>query len=204
MLFAFGPGSTAIAGATSPSRFYAMEGDLVGLSSGRQMRFGTDTAPTGRQWQVGYGPVRMLAGRDIVGSGSPLGSVNSYSGTIPYTYTDNLFLHGDARDVSTVRAGRDILYGNFTVGGPGTLEISAGRNILMEGQAAVVSLYPSWPATPGPAPASSCKRAWARPARTTPASSSATWTAAESPIRPARLPTRACRSRPTKPNCCCG
>ncbi|QQB35150.1 filamentous hemagglutinin family protein [Achromobacter deleyi] len=142
VLFAFGPGSTAIAGTTSPSRFYAMEGDLVGLSSGRQIRFGTDISPTGRQWQIGHGPVRMLAGRDIVGSGSLLGSVNSFSGAVPYTYTDNLFLHGDAHDVSTVRAGRDILYGNFTVGGPGTLEISAGRNILMEGQAAVISLGP--------------------------------------------------------------
>ncbi len=52
----------------------------------------------------------------------------------------NLFVHDDPNDLSLVQAGRDILYSNFSVAGPGTLEISAGRNILMEDRAAITSL----------------------------------------------------------------
>ena len=44
-----------------------------------------------------------------------------------------------------MRAGRDIIAGSFTVAGPGTLEISAGRNIQMLDQAAVLSLGPVVP-----------------------------------------------------------
>ncbi|WP_447990693.1 filamentous haemagglutinin family protein [Achromobacter spanius] len=143
VLFAFGPLTAATSGVMAPSRFYARDGDLVGVSSGRHIRLAnTGNVLTGTDWYAAGGPVRMIAGRDIVGSGSPLGSADSISDPIPYQYTDNLFVHGDANDVSVVQAGRDILYGSFTVAGPGTLEISAGRNILMEDKAAVVSLGP--------------------------------------------------------------
>ena len=71
MLFAFGSPAAAAAGPWAASRFYAMDGDLVGVSSGRLLRFGPPENLTGRQWHLGAGAVRMLAGRDIVGSGSP-------------------------------------------------------------------------------------------------------------------------------------
>ena len=73
----------------------------------------------------------MRAGRDIVASGTPLGQRISAPSQISTdaSFTGNLFVHDDPNDLSLVQAGRDILYGNFNVAGPGTLEISAGRNI---------------------------------------------------------------------------
>ena len=84
----------------------------------------------------------MRAGRDIVASGTPLGQRISAPSQISTdaSFTGNLFVHDDPNDLSLVQAGRDILYGNFNVAGPGTLEISAGRNILMEDRAAITSL----------------------------------------------------------------
>jgi hypothetical protein len=66
----------------------------------------------------------MMAGRDIVASGAfdPAGSaLQGYA---------NLIVHSNATDVSLVSAGRDILYSNFDIAGPGTLEVSAGRSIF--------------------------------------------------------------------------
>ncbi|WP_454673225.1 filamentous haemagglutinin family protein [Achromobacter pestifer] len=142
VLFAFGSISAATSGIVAPTRLYARDGDLVGVSSGRLMQLTNGALLSGTDWYVAGGPVRMIAGRDIVGSGSVLGQQNSASEPIPHQYRDNLFVHGDAQDVSVVRAGRDILYSSFTVAGPGTLEISAGGSILMEDKAAVVSLGP--------------------------------------------------------------
>jgi hypothetical protein len=51
-------------------------------------------------------------------------------------------VHGDAYDVWVVSAGRDILKSSFNGGGPGTLDMSAGRNILMKDKGSVVSLGP--------------------------------------------------------------
>ena len=145
VLFAFGPDSAAITGPTEPSRFYAVEGDLVGVTSGRYIRFGSPDSLTGRQWYSGGGAVRMLAGRDIVGSGSPVGASTWTPYPISLLADNNLFIHSDARDVSLVHAGRDIIESSFTVAGPGTLEISAGRNILMADKAAITSLGPVVP-----------------------------------------------------------
>ena len=75
----------------------------------------------------------------------PLGPLESSPFPFSYSYTNNLFIHDQASDVSLVRAGRDIIAGSFTVAGPGTLEISAGRNIQMLDQAAVLSLGPVVP-----------------------------------------------------------
>lgn len=57
-----------------------------------------------------------------------------------YTFTGNLFIHDNPNDISIVSAGRDVLYSNFNVAGPGTLELTAGRNILMEDKVSVTSL----------------------------------------------------------------
>lgn len=143
-LFYFGPDSAAsLARDLQPARFYALTGDIVGLNSGAQIRFGEQAGNrTGQTWYEGAGPVWMRAGRDIVASGTPLGQRISAPSQISTdaSFTGNLFVHDDPNDLSLVQAGRDILYGNFNVAGPGTLEISAGRNILMEDRAAITSL----------------------------------------------------------------
>ena len=61
------------------------------------------------------------------------------------TASGNLFVHTSLSDVSLVQAGRDILHSSFMVAGPGVMEISAGRNLLMEDKASVVSLGPVAP-----------------------------------------------------------
>ena len=85
---------------------------------------------TGRQWHLAR--ARAHAGRTRHRrQRQPLGPLESSPFPFSYSYTNNLFIHDQASDVSLVRAGRDIIAGSFTVAGPGTLEISAGRNIQM-------------------------------------------------------------------------
>ncbi|MFX5562992.1 hypothetical protein ABTD73_21315, partial [Acinetobacter baumannii] len=43
-------------------------------------------------------------------------------------------------DVSVISAGRDIIYANQQIAGPGTLMMTAGRNIYQADQGAVTSL----------------------------------------------------------------
>lgn len=142
-LFYFGADSAAnLARSLPPARFYALNGDIVGLSSGAQIRFNDSNIAGGRAlqtWYEGAGPVWMRAGRDIVASGTPLGQEGA-NGIGDSRFTGNLFVHDNPNDLSLVQAGRDIIYGNFAVAGPGTLEIDAGRNILMEDRTAVRSL----------------------------------------------------------------
>lgn len=149
-LFSFGPNTSASTGAewgsAAPARFYAGE-DIVGLRTGEILEF-MQGERLGQTWYESAGPVWMMAGQDIVNSGTALGQ----STTAPRTAfglgtnsTGNLFVHNDPNDVSIVSAGRDILYSSFNVAGPGTLEITAGRNILMEDRAAVTSLGPVVP-----------------------------------------------------------
>lgn len=143
-LFAFGANSVSgeWGAALEPSRFYALAGDLVGVDSGRLLRYtGTSDVRFGQLRYEGHGAVRMIAGRDIVSSGTGLGSERTANDNMgDYASSGNLFVNTSATDVSLVQAGRDILYGNFNVAGPGSLEISAGRNLLMNDEVAVTSL----------------------------------------------------------------
>ncbi|MDD1136746.1 filamentous hemagglutinin family protein [Pseudomonas sp. TNT2022 ID233] len=142
-LFAFGPNSySGLNDVQQPARFYALTGDLVGVRTGETLSFGTSK----RTWYEAAGPVWMIAGRDIVASGTNLGEPTSAPpnemgiGQESITSTGNLFVHNDPRDVSRVSAGRDILYSSFDIAGPGVLDINAGRNILMENRASITSL----------------------------------------------------------------
>ncbi|MFU5112044.1 filamentous hemagglutinin family protein [Pseudomonas aeruginosa] len=143
-LFAFGANSVSgeWGAALEPSRFYALAGDLVGVDSGRLLRYtGTGDVRFGQLRYEGHGAVRMIAGRDIVSSGTGLVSERTANDNMgDYASSGNLFVNTSATDVSLVQAGRDILYGNFNVAGPGSLEISAGRNLLMNDEVAVTSL----------------------------------------------------------------
>lgn len=141
-LFAFGGTGSGgdYRGADQPVRFYAVRGDIVGLRTGELIAFSAGRRG-GETWYEAASPVWIMAGRDIVNSGDIAGTLLTQFETGP-TSTGNLFVHDDPTDISVVSAGRDILYSTFNVAGPGTLEISAGRNILMEDQAAVTSLGP--------------------------------------------------------------
>ncbi|MDI2595413.1 filamentous hemagglutinin family protein [Pseudomonas sp. 681] len=143
-LFAFGADSySGLGGVQAPARFYALTGDLIGIRSGETLHF----SDSGRTWYEGAGPVWMLAGRDIVAAGTDLGKPTAVplemgNGRDSITSTGNLFIHDDPRAVSRISAGRDILYSSFDIAGPGTLEIDAGRNILMEDRASITSIGP--------------------------------------------------------------
>lgn len=92
------------------------------------------------------------------------------------TSTGNLFVHNDPRDVSRVSAGRDILYSSFDIAGPGTLDINAGRNILMEDRASITSLGSLVAGTNVRAPVWYCRLASARRGRIIRVLSRAIWT----------------------------
>ncbi len=138
-LFAFGA-NTASGGYTlAPARFYALEGDIVGLMTGELQTGGWLQGQT--LYSAG-GAVWMKAGRDIINSGHNLdeSAAVSTASSGGGRAKSNLFVHTSDTDVSIVSAGRDIRYSSFTVAGPGTLEISAGRNILLDDRASVTSL----------------------------------------------------------------
>ncbi|AEC18808.1 filamentous hemagglutinin-like protein [Pusillimonas sp. T7-7] len=144
--FAFGANTVGETGQREQvNRYYAVNGDIVNLRVGEQVTFSVNRG--GDTWYVSGGPVQMLAGRDIVNSGSLLGSAagslnDSYQGA---TSRGNLFLHHNDNDISRVHADGRILTSNFNVAGPGQLEVSAGGSILMQDQASIVSLGPVVP-----------------------------------------------------------
>ncbi|MCE1117219.1 MULTISPECIES: filamentous haemagglutinin family protein [Pseudomonas] len=144
-LFAFaGTGAANAYGQLQPARIYAATGDLVGVRSGEMLDFGN--ARNGALWYEGAAPVWMMAGRDIVNSGTALGERTQVPSDLSdvlsavVTSTGNLFVHNAATDHSQVMAGRDILFSSFNVAGPGTLTVSAGRNLRLEDRAAITSL----------------------------------------------------------------
>ena len=124
-LFAFGPdtplASSLHAGDQSAALFYAVDGDIVGLNTGTVQNYAASTNRSILTWYRAALPARILAGGDIVGS-------------------KGLLMHNNVDDISLVQAGRDIIYADFQVAGPGTLEVSAGRNIRQDDKASLVSL----------------------------------------------------------------
>lgn len=151
-LFTFGsPTAGSEAGmaerAVAPSRFYASNGDIIGLRTGTTLTFNDVGVRASQVDYVGYGPVAVRAGRDIVYSGvradetppALLDFTNDNTGATP---GGNLIVHTHANDVSLFEAGRDILYLNLDIAGPGSVEISAGRNIIQNDLANLTSIGP--------------------------------------------------------------
>ncbi|MBB1627744.1 hemagglutinin [Achromobacter sp. UMC71] len=147
-LFYFDAPTASAAGSGLVTRLYARDGDIVGLRSGETLAI-IEGPNLGQTWYEAAGPVWMMAGRDIVASGTDTGvqlnvpTTNGYyfgAAVASATSSGNLFLHRDAQDVSRVSAGRDILYSSFQVAGPGTLEVTAGRHVLMGDRASLNSL----------------------------------------------------------------
>ncbi|MBB4198911.1 hypothetical protein CCR94_15855 [Rhodoblastus sphagnicola] len=140
-LFAFGANTASGQYALDPARFYALGGDIVGLMTG-ELQTGFYGELAGKTFYSAGGAVWMKAGRDIVNSGHNLGESGvAVTGSSNTGQTkSNLIVHTAESDVSIISAGRDIIYSSFNIAGPGTLEISAGRNIRMEDRASVTSL----------------------------------------------------------------
>ncbi|MFC7379186.1 filamentous haemagglutinin family protein [Brevundimonas sp. GCM10030266] len=130
VLFAFGPNTvmnrSPHLGDLTPARFYAVNGDIIGLNIGEitpqniaipvynRLR----TIPT---WYQGATAVQLRAGRDIMA-------------------LNLLAVNNNELDISMVSAGRDIIHADVTVAGPGALEIYAGRNLFQEDVAGVRSI----------------------------------------------------------------
>jgi len=108
------PEARGVAG-LAPARFYAVEGDIYNLMYG-YLSNPDDNLPSllGR-------PAWVRAGRDIVAFGQ------NTSGSIGHERASVLG-HNAATDISLIEAGRDLIFIDAVAVGPGTLEVTAGRN----------------------------------------------------------------------------
>ena len=108
------PDAGGVAG-LAPARFYAVEGDIYNLMYG-YLSNPDDNLPSllGR-------PAWVRAGRDIVAFGQ------NTSGSIGHERASVLG-HNAATDISLIEAGRDLIFIDAVAVGPGTLEVTAGRN----------------------------------------------------------------------------
>ncbi|NMK50596.1 filamentous hemagglutinin family protein [Achromobacter sp. Bel] len=128
-LFVFGPGTplerALHAGDASVARFYAASGDIVGLKTGAVVDMSRSAVGGGLRstdtWYEAAVPVSVRAGRDIL-------------------QLDVTAMHNNARDLSQIEAGRDIVYANAQVAGPGTLLMQAARQVRQDDAASVRSL----------------------------------------------------------------
>jgi hypothetical protein len=136
--------------ASSPSRFYATNGDIVGLRTGSVVKFAASGVRANEVDYVAAGPIAVKAGRDIVYSGTRINDAlpdigDFTSDASSAKASGNLIVHTQRNDVSVIEAGRDILYANFDMAGPGPLEISAGRNVIQNDRANLTSIGPVVP-----------------------------------------------------------
>lgn len=142
---------TLLNGRKDPALFYAVTGDIYRMAFGMTSWDG----PTPRYTSSGSATIR--AGRDIVNYGTvpqigcgngPVdcrGTVQLFGGAF---HTAGLVVHNDPRDITLLSAGRDIIYGNMTVAGPGNLIVEAGRNIYQGDSGRFTSIGPLFDLTP--------------------------------------------------------
>jgi hypothetical protein len=127
---AFGPDTPTAAlhaGDSQPALVYAGS-DIVDLQIGdvQTYTFGDAFFPTPSTWYLGAKPFQIIAGRDIIGTGT----------------ASSFILNDDLTDVSVIRAGRDIIYDTVAIGGPGLLDVEAGRNFYEGYQGRLDSVGP--------------------------------------------------------------
>ena len=145
-LFSFEPDSatgTLHAGDPQPARIYAVSGDIVDLGFGQVLNFGANSIVTPNIWYIAGKAGRMLAGRDIVAAGT--NPTISYIGPFLNQTTQvssDLLLNNAPTDISAMEAGRDIVYANAQIGGPGELFVQAGRNLYQGAQGILSSNGP--------------------------------------------------------------
>ncbi len=127
-LFAFGAATLQFedgrSGGSAPNRFYAVDGDIIGLRTGQQWTLDPNPIYGASRTVFTYSdvaaPVHVRAGRDILLS--DIGGLNN-----------------TATDISIVEAGRDIVHTPIRIAGPGDLEVSAGRQIRQEDKASITT-----------------------------------------------------------------
>ncbi len=111
------PETNLHAGDPDPIRLYAVGGDLLDVASGYRFII----ADQNYSETIAAKPVWARAGRDLVN-------------------VTVVALNNDIDDVSLLSAGRDILYANAQVGGPGLLDIAASRNIYQADRGQITSI----------------------------------------------------------------
>ncbi|MGK2742389.1 filamentous hemagglutinin family protein [Tepidicaulis sp. LMO-SS28] len=116
--------NTAVPGTEKldPVLIYAPNGDMVYVTYGDVVR----NPSTEKVTYISGRPAFVRAGRDIVRFGTP-GGTNRNTGA--FSQSRSLFAHSFEDDISLIEAGRDLIYVNAMISGPGTLEVTAGRNI---------------------------------------------------------------------------
>jgi len=151
-LFSFGTTATSAHAqpGREPSRYYAVEGDIVGLRVGNEVLLGFPAGAQGSRYEASV-PVAIRAGRDITDSGTQLGRKDTVTGGGSSTgdARGNLIAHAFEDDVSVVEAGRDIRHSSFYILGPGLLDVSAGRDLYFANKGELKSLGPVVNVTPG-------------------------------------------------------
>ncbi|WP_051334611.1 filamentous haemagglutinin family protein [Bradyrhizobium sp. Ai1a-2] len=123
-------------GDRNPIRIYAVEGDVVDVTLGQ-------VGQTGNLAKVysGAKAVAVRAGRDIVNFGQTKGG-GVYGLTNASTPVASFILNTNENDVSVIEAGRDIWYANVQIAGPGSLEVTAARNIYQGNLGSITSIGP--------------------------------------------------------------
>ena len=139
-------------GYKKPALFYAADGDVSNLG------YGFITFENGQnQLYVGSGSVSVRASRDILnlGTGPALGCSGlptlecaSEAYLFGAASQTGLVVHSDKSDISLISAGRDIIYANMTVAGPGNLVVEAGRNIYQADKGRLTSVGPLFDISP--------------------------------------------------------
>jgi filamentous hemagglutinin family protein len=121
--------------AAGPMRFYAVNGDIANIRTGQIRASVGDVAGT---FYVGGSPVWIRAGRDIIAGGGLDDTISTP--TVDESGRGGLIVHSRSDDVSIIEAGRDIIYSHFSIAGPGTLEVTAGRDIYQSNNGSFVSI----------------------------------------------------------------
>jgi hypothetical protein len=131
---------------TSPALFYAAGGDIVNFQTGETLYFGSNSNEPQSSWYIAAKPVWIIAENDIVSTGTrpdsyPNAAVfavqenqqseqfTTPTATVDFWSSGNLFFNTSGSSLSEIIAGRDILSAFAYVGGPGTLDVEAGRNL---------------------------------------------------------------------------
>jgi len=141
-----------IEGRKKPALFYAVAGDV------REFSFGMTSWSLLSPIYISSGSATIRAGRDIVNLGSPLGLGCGIAGPVdcrgtgqiyggPFL-TSGLVVHNDPRDITLISAGRDVVFANMTVAGPGNLIVEAGRHVYQGENGRLSSMGPLFGLTP--------------------------------------------------------
>jgi hypothetical protein len=88
---------------------------------------------------IGATAVQIIAGGDVVGTG---GSSAPYllNGQLTPNGSPDFFLDNSATDISLIQAGKDVIFANADVAGPGLLQVEAGNNVFQGDHGVLLTL----------------------------------------------------------------